>query len=107
MYQKKIHVEDKVSKFDFLRISCLFLIENDSKLARAKNMYCKKFQLPGFKNSKLSQDPHHIVHDYEPYNFSDLEKRNLSFRGLNYRYHPLNLITGIIVHLTSHFAVVC
>ena len=60
------------------------MIENGNELARAKNMCCKKFQSVGFKDNKLLQDPYHIVHDYEPYNFSDLDERNLSFRSLIY-----------------------
>ena len=48
------------------------MIENGNELAGAKNMCCKKFQSVGFKDDKLLQDPYHIVHDYEPCNFSDL-----------------------------------
>lgn len=48
------------------------MIENGNELAGAKNMCCKKFQSVGFKDNKLLQDPYHIVHDYEPCNFSDL-----------------------------------
>ena len=57
-------------------------------------MYCNKLQSLEFKNNKLSQDPYHIVNNYEPCNFSDLEKRKLSFRGLDYPLPPTKFDYG-------------
>ena len=41
-------LREKISTFDFVRISFLFLIGNDGKLGRATNAYFKKLQSLGF-----------------------------------------------------------
>ena len=95
----KSAIQSKVSVFDFKHILCLFLVGNDSKLSKVRDVHNKKLHNLGLQNRYQCHDP---VFNYSSYELSDLEKRLLA-KGLNYALPPVKLNYGDYMTLFELF----
>ena len=86
-------IQSKVSMFDFAHASCLFLVGNDSKLSKVRDVHNKKLHNLGLEKRYECHDPDKIVLNSSSYDLSDLEKRLLG-KGLNYALPPVKLNYG-------------
>ena len=91
--QVKSTIQSKVSIFDFGHVSCLFLVGNDSKLGKVRDVHNKKLHNLGLENRYECHDPDKVIFNYSSYKLSDLEKRLLA-KGLNYALPPTKLNYG-------------
>ena len=57
---------------------CLFLVGNDSKLSKVRDVHNKLHNL-GLENRYECHDPDKVIFNYSSYKLSDLEKRLLRF----------------------------
>ena len=89
----KSAIQSKVSIFDFAHVSCLFLVGNDSKLSKVRDVHNKKLHNLGLENRYECHDPDKVIFNYSSYKLSDLEKRLLA-KGLNYALPPIKLNYG-------------
>ena len=83
-------IKQTVSLFDFIHLSCLFLVCNDSKLAKMKQVHYKKLHALGRDNSIEAHNPDKVIFNYSFYKLSDIEKKVLVW-GLNFALPPVNL----------------
>ena len=72
---------------DCTHVICLFLTQNDRKLAHHQNIHSKKLFNLGLEVSKVSHDPDKIIFNYSSYNLSKSKKRVLC-KGLNFAIPP-------------------
>ena len=86
-------IKKTVSLFDFVHLSCLFLVGNDSKLVKIKQVHHKKLHALGIDSSKGAQDPNKVIFNYSSHKLSDIEKKVLA-RGLNFALPPVKLNYG-------------
>ena len=63
--------------FDFTHLPCLFLIYNDSKLVKIKQVYYKKLHASGKDNSIGAHDSDKVIFNYSSYKLCDIEKKVL------------------------------
>ena len=84
----KSAIQSNVSLFDFAHVSCLFLVGNDSKLSKVRDVHNKKLHNLGLENRYQCHDPDKVTFNYSSYKLSDLEKRLLA-EGLNYALPPI------------------
>ena len=89
----KSAIQSKVSIFDFAHVSCLFLVGNDSKLSKVRDVHNKKLHNLGLENRYECHDTDKVIFKYSSYKLSDLEK-NLLAKGLNYALPPIKLNYG-------------
>ena len=89
----KSSIQSKVSTFDFAHVSCLFLVGNDSKLGKVRDVHNKKLHNLGLENRYEYHDPDIVIFNYFSYKLSDLEKRLLA-KGWNYALPPMKLNYG-------------
>ena len=92
-HKVKAAIQSKVSIFDFAHVSCLFLVGNDSKLSKVREVHNKKLHNLGLENRYECHDPDKVIFNYSSYKLSDLEKRLLA-KGLNYALPPIKLNYG-------------
>ena len=76
-------IKQTVSLFDFTHLSCLFLVCNDSKLVKIKQVHYKKLHALGKDNSIGAHAPDKVMFNYSSYKLSDIEKKVL-VKGLNF-----------------------
>ena len=86
-------IKKTVSLFDFVHLSCLFLVGNDSKPVKIKQVHHKKLHALGIDSSKGAQDPNKVIFNYSSHKLSDIEKKVLA-RGLNFALPPVKLNYG-------------
>ena len=79
-----------MSKTFFAHVSCFFffLVGNDSKLGKVRNVHNKKLHYLGLENRCECHDPDKVIFNYSSYKPSDLEKILLA-KGLNYALPPI------------------
>ena len=70
----KSAIQSKVSIFDFAHVSCLFLVGNDSKLSKVRDVHNKKLHNLGLENRYQCHDSHKVIFNYSSHKLSDLEK---------------------------------
>ena len=78
---------------DFVHLSCLFLVGNDSKLVKIKQVHYKKLHALGKDNSIGKHDLDKVIFNYSSHKLSDIEKKVL-VRGLNFALPPVKLNYG-------------
>ena len=74
-------------------MSCLFLVGNDSKLVKIKQVHYKKLHALGKDSSIGAHDPDKFIFNYWSHKLSDIEKK-LLVRGLNFALPPVKLKYG-------------
>ena len=79
-----------LSLFDFAYLSCSFLVGNDSKLVKIKQVHYKKLHALGKDNSIGAHDLDKVIFNYSSHKLSDIEKKVL-VRGLNFALPPVKL----------------
>ena len=57
-------IKKKVSLFDFAHLSCLFLVGNDGKLVKIKQVHHKKLHALGQDSSIGTHDPDKVIFNY-------------------------------------------
>ena len=72
---------------DYTHVICLFLTQNDRKLAHHQNIHSKKLFNLGLEFSKVSHDPDKIIFNYSSYTLTKSEK-SLLCKGLNFAIPP-------------------
>ena len=60
----KSAIQSKVSIFDFAHVSCLFLVGNDSKLSKVRDVHDKKLHNLGLENRCECHDPDKLIFNY-------------------------------------------
>ena len=60
---------------DYIHVICVFLTQNDSKLAHHQNINSKKLFNLSFELSKVSHDSDKIIFNYSSYTLSKGEKK--------------------------------
>ena len=86
-------IKKTVSLFDFAHLPCLFLVGNDSKLVKIKQVHYKKLHALGKDGSIGTHDPDKVIFNYSSYKLSNIEK-NVLARGLNFALPPVKLNYG-------------
>ena len=81
-------IKKTVPLFDFAHLSCLFLVGNDSKLVKIKQVDYKKLHALGKDSSIGANDPDKVIFNYSSHKLSDIEKKVL-VRGLNFALSPV------------------
>ena len=76
--------------FDFAHLSCLFLVGNDSKLVKVKQVHYKKLHALGKDSSTGTHNPDKVLFNYSSHKLSNVEK-NVLDRGLNFALPPVKL----------------
>ena len=76
--------------FDFAHLSCLFLVGNDSKLVKVKQVHYKKLHALGKDSSTGIHNPDKVLFNYSSHKLSNVEK-NVLDRGLNFALPPVKL----------------
>ena len=89
----KSAIQSKVSILDFAHVSRLFLVGNDSRLSKVRDVHNKKLHNLGLESRYECHDPDKLIFNYSSYKLSDLEKRLLA-KGLNYALPPVKLNCG-------------
>ena len=89
----KSAIQSKVSIFDFTYVPCLFLVGNDSKPSKVRDVHNKKLHNLGVENRYECHEPDKVIFNYSLYKLSDLEKKLLA-KGLNYALPPIKLNHG-------------
>ena len=84
------NIKKTVSLFDFAHLSCLFLVGNDSKLVKIKQVHYKKLHALDKDSSIGTHDPDKVIFDYSSHKLSNVEK-NVLARGLNFALPPVKL----------------
>ena len=79
--------------FDFAHLSCLFLVGNDSKLVKIKQVHYKKLHALGKDSSIGTYDPDKVMFNYSSHKLSNVEK-NVLAKGLNFALPPVKLNYG-------------
>ena len=86
----KSAIQSQVSVFDFAHVSCLFLVGNDSKVSKVRNVHNKKLCNLGLENRYKYHDTDKVILNYSSCKLSNLEKRLLA-KGFNYALSPIKL----------------
>ena len=86
-------IQSNVSIFDLANVSHLFLVGNDSKFSKVRDVHNKKLHKLGLENKYECHDPDKVIFNYSLYKLSDLEKR-LLVKDLNYALPPIKLNYG-------------
>ena len=89
----KNSIKKTVSLFDFDHLSCLFLVGNDSKLVKIKQVHYKKLHALGKDSSIGTHDPDKVIFNYSFHKLSNVET-NVLARGLNFALPPVKLNYG-------------
>ena len=76
----KSAIQSKVSIFDFAHVSCLFLVGNDSKLSKVRDVHNKKLHNLGLENRYECHDPDKVIFNYSSYKLLDLDEKTISKR---------------------------
>ena len=79
--------------FDFAHLSCLFLVGNDSKLVKLKQVHYKNFHALGRDSSIRTHNPDKVMFNYSSHKLSNVEK-NVLAKGLNFALPPVKLNYG-------------
>ena len=79
--------------FDFAHLSCLFLVGNDSKLVKIKQVDYNKQLALGKDSSIGASDLDKVIFNYSSYKFCGTAKRVL-VEGLNFALSPVRLNYG-------------
>ena len=74
-------------------LSCLFLVGNDSKLVKLKQVHYKNFHALGRDSSIRTHDPDKVMFNYSSHKLSNVEK-NVLAKGLNFALPPVKLNYG-------------
>ena len=83
---KKV-LKDILTFINYTHICCLFLVSNDKKLLKVKEIHLKKLKSLGFNSTLSKHDPEKIISNFSSYNITAAEK-NLLVKGLNYSLPP-------------------
>ena len=88
--KKGIKVE--ISYLDFAHVCCLFLVQNDKKLTKVKDVHMKKLINLGVHDTKRNKlhNPEDVIFNFSSYKLSDSEKSLLA-KGLNFAIPPKKL----------------
>ena len=89
----KNSIKKTVLLFDFAHLSCLFLVGNDSKLVKIKQVHYKKLHALGKDSSIGTHDPDKVIFNYSFHKLSNVET-NVLARGLNFALPPVKLNYG-------------
>ena len=84
---RKEKLREKLGVIDYTHVICLFLTQNDRKLAHHQNIHFKTLFNMGLEFSKVSHDPDKIIFNYSSYTLSKKEK-SLLCKGLNFAIPP-------------------
>ena len=84
---RKEKLRETLGIIDYTHVICLFLTQNDRKLAHHKNIHSKKLFNLGLEVSKVSHDPDKIIFNYSSHELSKSEK-SLLCKGLNFAIPP-------------------
>ena len=87
---RKEKLRKTLGTVDYTHVICLFLTQNDRKLAHHQNIYSKKLFNLGLEVSKVSHDPDKIIFIYSSHKLSKSEK-SLLCKGLNFAMPPYKL----------------
>ena len=68
-------IKQAVSLFDFTHLSCLFLVCNDSKLVKIKQVHYKKLHALGKGNSIGAHDPDKVIFNYSLTSYLILKRK--------------------------------
>ena len=79
--------------FDFAHLSCLFLVGNDNKPVKIKQVHYKKLHTLGKDSSIGRYNPDKVIFNYPSHKLSDIENYVL-VRGLNFVLPPMKLNYG-------------
>ena len=74
----KSAIQSKVSIFDFKYVPCLFLVGNNSKPCKVRDVHNKKLHNLGVENRYECHEPDKVIFNYSLYKLSDLEKKTIS-----------------------------
>ena len=66
----KSAIQSKVSIFGFAHVPCLFLVGNDSKISKVRNVHNKKLHNLGLENKYECHDPDKVIFNYFSYKLS-------------------------------------
>ena len=84
---RKEKLRETLGIIDYTHVICLFLTQNDRKLAHHQNIHSKKLFNLGLEVSKVSHDSEKIIFNYSSHMFSKSEKSSLC-KGLNFAIPP-------------------
>ena len=84
---RKEKLRGTVGIIDYTHVICLFLTQNDRKLAHHQNIYSKKLFNLGLEFSKVSHDADKIIFNSSSYTLSKSEKRLLC-KNVNFAIPP-------------------
>ena len=83
-------IKQTVWLIDFTHLSCLFLVCNDSKMVKMKQVHYKKLHALGKDNSIGVHASDKVIFNCTSYKLSDIEKKVL-VGGLNFALPPVKL----------------
>ena len=86
-------IKKTVSLFDFIHLSSLFVVGNDSKLVKIKQVDYKKLHVLGKDSSIRGHDPDKVIFNYSSHKLYNIEEKVL-VRGLNFAFPPVELNYG-------------
>ena len=66
-------IKKTVSLFDFAHLSCLFLVGNDSRLVKIKQVHYKKLNALGKDSPIGTHDPDKVIFNYSSHKLSNVE----------------------------------
>ena len=84
---RKEKLRETLGIIDYTHVICLFLTQNDRKLAHHQNIHAKKLFNLGLELSKVSHDPDKIIFNYSSYTLTKSDK-SLLCKGLNFAIPP-------------------
>ena len=84
---RKEKLRETFGIIDYTHVICLFLTQNDRKLAHHQNIHSKKLFNLGLEFSKFSYDPDKIIFNYSSYTLLKSEE-SLLCKGLNFAIPP-------------------
>ena len=76
-----------------MHVLCLFLVGNDSKLNKVRDVHSKKLYNLSLEKRYECHDPDKVIFNYSSYKLPDLENRLLA-KGFNYALPPIKLNYG-------------
>ena len=68
----KSTIQSKASAFNFAHVSCLFLVGNDSKLSKVRDVHNKKLYNLGLERRCKCHDLNKVIFNYSCYSVLDL-----------------------------------
>ena len=84
---RKEKLRETLGIIDYIHVICLFLTQNDRKLARHQNIHSKKLFNLALEFSKVSHDLNTIIFNYSSYTLSKSEK-SLLCKDLKFAIPP-------------------